>query len=58
MSDAQWRKSTHSGNQGDCVEVAPASEEVRVRDTKDREGGQLSVTGGAWKVFLGSLGRL
>lgn len=55
MNDAQWRKSTHSGNQGECVEVAPASEEVRVRDTKDREGGQLSVTGDAWKAFLGRL---
>lgn len=55
MSDAQWRKSTYSGNQGDCVEVAPASEEVLVRDTKDREGGQLSVSGDAWVVFLGSL---
>jgi hypothetical protein len=55
MSDAQWRTSTYSGNQGDCVEVAPASEEARVRDSKDPEGGQLSVTGDAWRAFLGRL---
>jgi hypothetical protein len=56
MSDAQWRKSSHSGNpQGECVEVAPAAEEVLVRDTKDRDGGTVSLPGYAWKAFLDSL---
>lgn len=55
MSDsAQWRKSTYS-NQGECVEVAPAPEEVLVRDTKDREGGNLAVLGEAWEAFLARL---
>jgi hypothetical protein len=54
MSGTYWRKSTFS-NQGECVEVAPAVEEVLVRDTKDREGGTISLPGEAWKAFLENL---
>lgn len=56
MSDARWRKSTYSsgGNQ-ECVEVAPAPQVVRVRDTKDRQGGEIAVSGGAWEAFLNGL---
>jgi hypothetical protein len=50
-----WRKSTYSGsNGGDCVEVA-SDDKVMVRDTKDRDGCTLSVTGDAWGRFLVSL---
>ncbi|WP_320068380.1 DUF397 domain-containing protein [Micromonospora sp. RTGN7] len=55
MSDAQWRKSTKSGNnQGDCVEVADnLPGVVLVRDTKDRDGGTLSFSPTAWRGFVG-----
>lgn len=38
-----WRKSSHSGGNGACVEIrVPAADRVAVRDSKDPEGPQLS----------------
>jgi hypothetical protein len=55
MSQPCWRKSTYSGDaQGECVEVAVA-EVVGVRDTKDRNGGQLAVNVGEWSAFLAAV---
>jgi hypothetical protein len=52
---ATWRKSTHSGGNGaSCVEVAAAGA-VLVRDTTDRGGVTLTVTGPAWGRFLRTL---
>jgi hypothetical protein len=49
----EWFKSSYSGTEGDnCVEVAVTPHVVHVRDTKDREGGQLSVTPAAWADFV------
>ncbi|MFI9644405.1 DUF397 domain-containing protein [Micromonospora sp. NPDC051925] len=46
---ARWRKSTRSGNGGDCVEVATnllaRQDAVFVRDSKNPQGGQIAVTG-------------
>ena len=51
MNEPSWRKSTYSGDaQGECVEVALV-ETVGVRDTKDRDGGQLAVPSRAWSAF-------
>ena len=49
-----WRKSSFSGQNGSCVEVATA-EGVAVRDTTDRDAGTLNFTLGAWQAFLGTL---
>lgn len=39
-----WRKSSHSGvQQGDCVELADLGNAIAVRDSKDPEGGLLTV---------------
>jgi hypothetical protein len=46
-----WRKSRHSGDDTNCVEVA-VSETVGVRDTKDRPAGQLTVSRQAWSAVL------
>jgi hypothetical protein len=46
-----WRKSSYSGDQTNCVEIALGSV-VGVRDTKDRAGGVLTVPAGSWSVFL------
>lgn len=46
-----WRKSSHSGNEGDCVEVAIART-VGVRDSKARAAGQLTVSRQAWSAAL------
>jgi hypothetical protein len=45
-----WRKSSYS-DQKDCVEVTLAPQ-VGVRDTKDREGGQLDLPADAWQAFI------
>ena len=50
-----WRKSSHSHDTGECVEVAAFPEGVvGVRDSKDPDGPVLTLTRGA---FLGLLDR-
>ena len=53
LTDARWRKSSHSGNNGgNCVEVArnlPGA--VAVRDSKDPEGPVLVFTPDQWRAF-------
>ncbi len=52
LSRAQWRKSSYSGANGNCVEVAADSRaRVLVRDTKDHEGPVLAFRPGAWRRF-------
>ena len=47
-----WRKSRHSGNGGNCVEVADHAESVVVRDTKNQgHGPVLSFSPDAWRWF-------
>jgi hypothetical protein len=46
-----WRKSSYSAEQTNCVEVAPGRAWL-VRDTKNRDGGQLTVPFPAWRAFL------
>ena len=51
-----WRKSSYSGaNGGECVEVASTPGAVMVRDTKDRNGGMLSVPASAWRAFVATV---
>jgi hypothetical protein len=53
--DPQWRKASYSGGaNGSCVEVGNG-DGVLVRDTTDRDGGTLSITGDAWQTFLGTI---
>lgn len=51
FSRAPWRKSSYSGNQGSCVEVAPVPGMVGIRDTKDRARGHFAVTRTSWAAF-------
>lgn len=50
-----WRKSSRSQNASECVEVKLSADEVGVRDTKDRPGGQLTVPADAWQAALNRL---
>jgi hypothetical protein len=54
FSTAQWRKSTHSGNNG-CVEVAFLEGHVAVRDSKDSASPVLVFTTHEWKAFLSGI---
>lgn len=52
---SDWRKSSYSGGMNNnCVEVA-ASDAVLIRDTADRAGVTLSVSGAAWTKFLAAI---
>lgn len=54
--EQSWRTSSYTGNGGgNCVEVGRAASVVLVRDTKDRNGGTLAFTSGAWASFTASL---
>ncbi|TYB61462.1 DUF397 domain-containing protein [Nonomuraea sp. PA05] len=58
LDEAEWRKATASGDNGQCVEVAtnlPGI--VAVRDSKNPQGPALIFTPGEWKAFLKGAGR-
>ncbi|MGP4019378.1 DUF397 domain-containing protein [Saccharopolyspora sp. 5N708] len=50
-----WRKSSYSGVETNCVEVGSAVGGVGVRDTKDRDGGILAFGPESWAGFLASV---
>ncbi|MFC4531815.1 DUF397 domain-containing protein [Sphaerisporangium dianthi] len=53
LRGAQWRKSTFSGDTGNCVEVASNLPGLRgVRDSKVPGGPALVLSPGEWSAFL------
>ena len=54
LSGSQWRKSSFSGNSGNCVEVRTTSQTaiVAVRDSKRVAGPELTITADRWTAFL------
>ena len=48
----RWRKSSYSGNGGECVEVGQAQDVIAVRDTRqDGTGPMLRFSPTAWRRF-------
>ncbi|WFE59134.1 DUF397 domain-containing protein [Micromonospora sp. WMMD712] len=55
LSGATWRKSTRSGSNANCVEVAETAWAVGVRDSKDPTGPVLAFDRRAWTAFVAGL---
>jgi hypothetical protein len=59
LATAAWRKSSHSGDEGACVEMTVVTGTVArdpggivaVRDSKDPDGPVLLFSGTAWTAF-------
>ncbi|MFV2172101.1 DUF397 domain-containing protein [Actinomadura sp. LOL_016] len=52
LSRPVWRKSTRSKEDGsNCVEVAPISDTIAIRDSKDPDGPLLSVRRAEFRRF-------
>ncbi|TDV52111.1 DUF397 domain-containing protein [Actinophytocola oryzae] len=47
-----WRKSSFSGENGSCVEVAFSDPAVGIRDSKSTRSGHLMVTQAEWVAFV------
>lgn len=55
LDNAQWRKSTYSGGNDDCVEIADIDARVAFRDSR-RLGLRIAlVSQPAWKDFITAL---
>lgn len=52
MREHTWRKSSYSGDYGDCVEVATLTDGAGVRDSKAPEAGRVRVSDSGWRSFL------
>ncbi|SCL33163.1 protein of unknown function [Micromonospora nigra] len=52
LTRAEWRTSTRSVGNGNCVEVAGTGGGIAVRDSKDRQGPALAFAPTAWHAFV------
>ena len=50
-----WKKSSYSGGQGNCVEVASLRDGVAVRDSKNPGGPVLRFSADDWQAFVASV---
>ena len=55
MTELTWRKSSFSGSQASCVEVADQDTRVLIRDTTDRTGPVLRFSPDAWRRFAATV---
>ena len=56
MTKLAWHKSSYSGSQAQCVEVAELPDGTRlVRDSKNRKRPVLTVTADSWRQLVASI---
>ncbi|AZP18632.1 DUF397 domain-containing protein [Streptomyces aquilus] len=57
-TDLVWFKSSYSGSEGECLEIAVAPTTIHIRDSKTPATPTtptLQVTPATWKAFLNTL---
>ncbi|MEV0942768.1 MULTISPECIES: DUF397 domain-containing protein [Micromonospora] len=52
LSMMDWRTSSRSSGNGNCVEIASTDDRIAVRDSKDRCGPALVFSADAWTAFV------
>jgi hypothetical protein len=52
-----WRKSSYSGGGNNCVEVAEITGGCAVRDSKNPDGGHLTLGADLWRAFIADIKR-
>jgi hypothetical protein len=52
MTDQEFRTSSFSGENGDCVQVSLTTTEAAVRDSKNTDGPILDFTPAAWQTLI------
>jgi hypothetical protein len=57
MTYVNWRKSTHSLSNGNCVEVGTGQGTIAVRDSTDPDGPAIDLSPHAWTTFTAHLKR-
>ena len=50
-----WRKSSYSGGEGNCVEVCRDRSRILARDTENRAGAILRFSPDVWRKFTGQV---
>jgi hypothetical protein len=55
LSRAEWRTSSLSGTNGQCVAVAFVDDHVAVRDSKNPDGPKIIFTADEWRAFTGGV---
>ncbi|MFE7167013.1 DUF397 domain-containing protein [Streptomyces sp. NPDC057616] len=56
LPGAIWRKSSYSGDTGgQCLEIAVLRPHIGIRDSKNPAGGVVTVSRGAFSVFVRAL---
>ena len=50
-----WVKSSYSGSEGNCVEIAASREQVLIRDSSDAHGPVMAIPAAAWRQFTRQL---
>ena len=46
-----WIKASHSGSEGNCVEIAAAEGQILIRDSKNVHRTVLTIPATAWRRF-------
>ncbi|MCX2734292.1 DUF397 domain-containing protein [Saccharopolyspora sp. NFXS83] len=52
MIPTNWRTSTYTHPNGNCVEVGRLGDRATVRDTKNRTAGYLTIGEAQWSSFV------